>query len=120
MGLGVRVMKGDATGYAYCEDFSFDAMKQAAETAAQIAAGGQPVAPLAVSMRDAPSRYPVAEESLDAEHPGLQPVPTLGKVVPTDDGLDERVAQRVPVRFRDCPDLYPAPGLELRAAGQWR
>ncbi|MFW2387909.1 MAG: PmbA/TldA family metallopeptidase, partial [Polyangiales bacterium] len=38
MGLGVRVMKGDATGYAYCEDFSFEAMKQAAETAAQIAA----------------------------------------------------------------------------------
>ncbi len=67
MGLGVRVMKGDATGYAYCEDFSFDAMKQAAETAAQIAAGGQAVAPLGVSMRDIPSRYPVEVESLDVE-----------------------------------------------------
>jgi TldD protein len=64
MGLGVRVMKGDATGYAYCEDFSFDAMKRASETAAQIAAGGQLVAPLAVSMRDTPSRYPVSVESL--------------------------------------------------------
>ncbi|NNE19758.1 MAG: metalloprotease TldD [Myxococcales bacterium] len=68
MGLGVRVMKGDATGYAYCEDFSFDAMKEAAETAAQIAAGGKPVAPLGVSMmRDIPSRYPVPVESLDVE-----------------------------------------------------
>jgi len=67
MGLGVRVMKGDATGYAYCEDFSFDAMKQAAETAAQIAAGGQPVAPLGVSMRGGPSRYPVSIESLDVD-----------------------------------------------------
>ena len=67
MGLGVRVMKGDATGYAYCEDFSFDAMKQAAETAAQIAAGGQAVAPLGVSVRDIPSRYPVEVESLDVE-----------------------------------------------------
>jgi len=67
MGLGVRVMKGDATGYAYCEEFSFDAMKQAAETAAQIAAGGQAVAPLGVSMRDIPSRYPVQVESLDVE-----------------------------------------------------
>ncbi len=67
MGLGVRVMKGDATGYAYCEDFSFDAMKQAAETAAQIAIGGQPVAPLGVAMRDIPSRYPVPVESLDVE-----------------------------------------------------
>ena len=67
MGLGVRVMKGDATGYAYCEDFSFEAMKQAAETAAQIAAGGQPVAPQGVAMRSTPSRYPVPVESLDVD-----------------------------------------------------
>lgn len=67
MGLGVRVMKGDATGYAYCEDFSFDAMKQAAATAAQIAAGGKPVEPAAISLRRAPNRYPVWAESLDAE-----------------------------------------------------
>ena len=67
MGLGVRVMKGDATGYAYCEDFSFEAMKRAAETAAQIAAGGQPVAPQGVAMRSTPSRYPVPVESLDVD-----------------------------------------------------
>ncbi len=67
MGLGVRVMKGDATGYAYCEDFSFEAMKQAAETAAQIAAGGHPIAPQAVAMRSTPSRYPVPVESLDVD-----------------------------------------------------
>jgi TldD protein len=67
MGLGIRVMKGDATGYAYCEDFSFEAMKQAAETAAQIAAGGQTVAPHAVSMRDAPNRYPISVESLEVD-----------------------------------------------------
>jgi TldD protein len=65
MGMGVRVMKGDATGYAYCEDFSFDTMKQAAETAAQIAAGGKRIAPRPVSVRDAPSRYSVSVESLD-------------------------------------------------------
>ena len=67
MGLGVRVMKGDATGYAYCEDFDYDTMKRAAETAAQIASGGQPVAPLEVALRDTPSRYPVPEESLDVD-----------------------------------------------------
>src|SRR3984957_19464250 len=39
MGLGVRVQKGDATGYAYVEDLDWDAMKHAAETAAQIASG---------------------------------------------------------------------------------
>src|SRR5450631_1534069 len=39
MGLGVRVQKGDATGYAYVEEFDWDAMQRAAETAAQIALG---------------------------------------------------------------------------------
>ena len=65
MGLGVRVMKGDATGYAYCEELTFDSMKRAAETAAQIAAGGRPIAPFQVSMVAAPDRYPVSTESLD-------------------------------------------------------
>src|SRR6187549_389010 len=41
MGLGVRVLMGDATGYAYVEDLSFDAMRRASETAAQIASGGK-------------------------------------------------------------------------------
>jgi TldD protein len=67
MGLGVRVMKGDATGYAYCEDFAYDTMKRAARTAAQIASGGQLVAPLAVTLRDTPSRYSVPEESLGVD-----------------------------------------------------
>lgn len=67
MGLGVRVMKGDATGYAYCEDFSNEAMKRAAETAARIAAGGKPVSPQAVSIRETPNRYPVREESFDVD-----------------------------------------------------
>ena len=37
MGLGVRVTKGDATGYAYSEDLSFERMANAARTAGQIA-----------------------------------------------------------------------------------
>src|ERR1700676_732707 len=45
MGLGVRVQKGDATGYAYVERLDWDAMKRAAETAAQIATGGGAMAP---------------------------------------------------------------------------
>src|SRR5262249_33891607 len=40
MGVGVRVQRGDATGYAYTEELTWDAMKRAAETAAQIATGG--------------------------------------------------------------------------------
>ena len=67
MGLGVRVMKGDATGYAYCEDLDLDAMKRAAETAGQIAAGGHSVAPVEVTPRELPSRYAVLEESLEVD-----------------------------------------------------
>src|SRR3954468_18317094 len=40
VGLGVRVQRGDATGYAYVEDLSWEAMKRAAETASQIATAG--------------------------------------------------------------------------------
>src|SRR5436305_2493538 len=36
-GVGIRVVSGDATGYAYTEDFSQDSMRQAARTAARIA-----------------------------------------------------------------------------------
>jgi TldD protein len=40
LGLGVRVTKGDATGYAYTEDLAWDKMAHAAKTAGQIAMGG--------------------------------------------------------------------------------
>src|SRR5512146_3028938 len=40
LGLGVRVTKGDATGYAYTEDLSWEKMAYAAKTAGQIAVGG--------------------------------------------------------------------------------
>src|SRR5438128_5597468 len=38
LGLGVRVLCRDATGYAYCEELTWEAMAEAARTAAQIAA----------------------------------------------------------------------------------
>src|SRR6187399_877916 len=37
LGLGVRVQRGNATGYAHVEDLSFEAMQRAASTAARIA-----------------------------------------------------------------------------------
>src|SRR5215831_5674651 len=46
LGLGVRVLKGDATGYAYCEELTWEAMAEAARTAAQIAAAGKSPAPV--------------------------------------------------------------------------
>jgi TldD protein len=64
LGLGVRVLRGDATGYAYTEELSEARMLEAARTAAQIASSG--AAPGAVPIRPVtlPNRYPVAEPSL--------------------------------------------------------
>ena len=39
-GVGVRVITGDKTGYAYTDDIAFDAIRRAAETASHIARSG--------------------------------------------------------------------------------
>ncbi len=65
MGLGVRVMKGDATGYAYVEELTEEAMLHAAKTAAQIADGGGAPAPVGLKRREPASRYPIETLSLD-------------------------------------------------------
>jgi TldD protein len=65
LGLGVRVQRGDATGYAYVEDLSWEAMKKAAETASQIASGGGGTS--AVSLREIglARRYELSTPSID-------------------------------------------------------
>ncbi len=74
LGLGVRVTKGDATGYAYCEDLAWEKMAHAAKTAGQIAAGG--------------GHPPVNIASLSSiPTPSFYAVPTPSLVVPTQDKL---------------------------------
>jgi TldD protein len=65
MGLGVRVQKGDATGYAYVERLDWDAMKRAAETAAQIASGAPAQAPVIAQAIEVPRRYELDRVTLD-------------------------------------------------------
>jgi len=50
-GVGIRVVRGDAIGFAYTEDLSQDAMRRAAETAAQIAKGPGSVDPVDVTAK---------------------------------------------------------------------
>ncbi len=64
MGLGVRVTKGDATGYAYSEDLSVERMEHAARTAGQIASGGGSAVPMAIEPVAVPNYYPVDSPSL--------------------------------------------------------
>lgn len=64
LGLGVRVLKGDATGYAYCEQLDEAAMERAARTAAAIANAGQSPPPERIEQLLVPDFYPVAVPSL--------------------------------------------------------
>ncbi len=69
LGLGVRVQRGDATGYAYVQDLTWEAMKRAAETAARIAMGGGSPKPQRLEPIVLPERYELDAPSIDA--PGL-------------------------------------------------
>jgi TldD protein len=60
LGVGVRVVKGDQTGYGYTEDLSPAALKECARTAAAIADGPARKAPRRFHVQGGlPSRYPV-------------------------------------------------------------
>ena len=56
-GVGLRVVQGDSTGYAFTEDLEEDAILAAARTASAIAAGGTAVEPQAFELRPRPSHY---------------------------------------------------------------
>jgi TldD protein len=60
LGVGVRVVKGDQTGYGFTEDITADGLKRAALTAAAIADGPPKAAPAAFRvMEGKPNRYPI-------------------------------------------------------------
>jgi TldD protein len=60
LGVGVRVVRGDQTGYAFTEDLSLESIREAARTAAAIADGPGKAAPQRFHVtKDLPSRYKV-------------------------------------------------------------
>jgi TldD protein len=75
LGVGVRVVKGDQTGYGYTEDLSLPAIVAAARTAATIADG---------AATDAPARLHLAPR-LSGRYPALTP------------GEGEGAAARLPI-----------------------
>src|SRR5512133_2823359 len=81
-GAGVRVVKGDQTGYGYTEGLSLPALLECARTAATIADGPSRDAPARWHVgRDLPDRYPLVRP-WDEVRPQEQ-LPLLG-------GLNER------------------------------
>jgi len=58
-GVGIRVLKGDQTGYSFTEEVTPAAMRLAARTAADIAASGRTVAPVGLVLHQTPDYYPI-------------------------------------------------------------
>ena len=91
MGLGVRVQKGDATGYAYVERLDWDAMRRAADTAAQIASGGGSRVPVSARTVELPRRYELETVTLDV--PGLAKRELLERAAAAAHAYDPHVAK---------------------------
>ena len=89
MGLGVRVQKGDATGYAYVERLDWDAMRRAADTAAQIASGGGSKTPVLARSVELPRRYELDRVTLDV--PGLEKRQLLERAAAAAHAYDARI-----------------------------
>lgn len=89
MGLGVRVMRGDATGYAYVEDLELDAMLRAARTAANIAAEGARPSPATFAVPSSVQRYEVPALSLDI--PGVDKRALLERADKRARSIDPRI-----------------------------
>ncbi|WP_050429625.1 TldD/PmbA family protein [Chondromyces crocatus] len=59
LGVGVRVVKGDQTGYGFTEELTRDALRRAAQTAAAVADGPSRTGPQAFHVDALPQRYPL-------------------------------------------------------------
>jgi TldD protein len=102
-GVGLRVVVGDQTGFAFTEDLTLVSMLQAARTAATIASGGRVTPPLHFDPKRLGDLYPVqrpwSEIGLDAKLPLIQKVermlraadPAIDKVTVQLTDTDERV-----------------------------
>jgi TldD protein len=98
LGAGIRVLKGDATGYAFTEDLSEKALLAAAATAAAVADGGTNRRALPLSGAAHGDRYPVAVPwsaiGVDRRLPLLRAADAAAR------GRDPRIA-KVSVSFGD-------------------
>lgn len=57
MGVGIRVLHGEKTGYAHCDDLSFEKLKQTAEVASFIASEKNIQEPVGLKSSKIPSYY---------------------------------------------------------------
>ncbi len=92
LGVGVRVISGEKTGYAYCDEIDVAAIRKAALTAAHIAHSKSGAGPVKVS-RVSPARdlYPVAQ--LIDEEPLPRKIELLDRIDRTSRAFDRRIRE---------------------------
>ncbi len=99
LGVGIRVLRGDQTGYGYTEDLTPESVRQAALTAAAIADGPSRERPIPQLVATAiPQRYP-AKTPWDQVAAATR-LPLLQRVQERAFAADPRV-QKVTVHFSD-------------------
>jgi TldD protein len=90
-GAGIRVLKGDQTGYSFTEEITPAAMEQAARTAAAIADASGRKAPVEFKSKETPRYYPIQTswETVKAD----RKVPLLADINTKVFGLDKRIVK---------------------------
>jgi len=77
-GVGIRVLKGEQTGYSFTDEITPEAMKLAAKAAANIADSGKKSGPVSVEHHKVPNYYPIEtpweKVSVDRKIPFLQEI----------------------------------------------
>lgn len=99
LGVGVRVVQGDQTGYGYTEDLTAESLRNAALTASAIASGPSRATPLAFQVNPTrPQRYLLKQPWQDV---GVaQKLPLFGQINERIFAADSRI-RKVSVQFAD-------------------
>jgi len=118
LGMGVRVLQGDQTGYSFTEDLSRSAFLQAARTAAAIAAGGGSVSgPVSFTHRGGGNYYPIEVpwETVSVE----KKIPFLQKINDRVFSRDRRVV-KLDIGFQDETGYCLIANSEGRIVGDYQ
>src|SRR5215475_774261 len=92
LGVGVRVISGEKTGYAYCDEIDVAAIRKAALSAAHIAQSMSGVGPVEVSSSRPPrDLYPVAQ--LIDDEPLPRKIELLDRIDRTSRAFDRRIRE---------------------------
>lgn len=102
-GAGVRVLKGDQTGYAYCQDLELPSVIEAARTAAVIASGPAKEKIARLSVRTSANCVPFSLSFLDVKE--KEKVAIIVRADSAARALDPRITQ-VKLSYEDSIDTF--------------